>query len=72
MNEESRIIIEEYCRAHRQAKKGDFLGDMVKMAYKKKGEPEEWRAVRLEQYISKEEDPEMKKALEELNAFLFG
>ena len=35
-------------------------------------EPEDWEAIQLEQYISQERNPELKRALEDLDEFLFG
>ena len=67
----SRILIEEYCMTHRNTKKSSFLWDLLELSYTLECEPEDWEAVKLEQYISREKDPELKAALEDLDEFLF-
>lgn len=71
MEEYSRIIIEEYCMKHRGTKKSGFLSDLVELSYTMECEPEEWEGVQLEKYIRQEKNPELKKALVDLNEFLF-
>ena len=71
MKEYSRILIEEYCITHVGTKKSSFLWELVELSYDLGYEPEDWQAVRLEQYISREKDPELKQALEDLDDYLF-
>ncbi len=71
MEEYSRILIEQYCITHRRTKKSNFLWDLLELSYTLECEPEDWEAVKLAQYISKEKNPELKTALEDLNDFLF-
>ena len=71
MREYSRILIEQYCMTHRNTKKSAFLWDILEQSYDSGYEPEDWEALKLEQYISREKDPELKAALEELDEFLF-
>ena len=71
MEEYSRIIIEQYCSTHRKTKKSAFLMDLVELSYSMECEPEEWEGIQLERYISREKNPELKKALIDLDEFLF-
>ena len=72
MREYSRILIEEYCMSHKYTKKSAFLWDLVDLSYTMECEPDEWEAIQLEQYISREKNPELKEALIDLDEFLFG
>lgn len=72
MQEYSRILIEQYCMAHRNTKKSKFLWDLVDLSYTMECEPEEWEALQLERYINQERNPELREALEDLDEFLFG
>ena len=72
MKEISRIRIEEYCKTHRKTKKSSFLWDLLELSYTMECEPEEWEAIQLEKYISREKNQELKVALEDLDDFLFG
>lgn len=72
MNEYSRIIIEEYCITHRKTKKSAFLRELLELSYTMECEPEDWEAIQLERYISRERNPELKEALIDLDEFLFG
>ncbi|MBQ3972765.1 MAG: hypothetical protein II628_01235 [Lachnospiraceae bacterium] len=57
---------------HQNTKKGRFLRDLVELSYTMECEPEDWEGAELERYISREKDPELKEALEDLDEFLFG
>lgn len=72
MNEYSRIMIEEYCMTHRKTKKSTFLWELLELSYTMECEPEDWEAIQLERYISRERNPELKEALIDLDEFLFG
>lgn len=71
MSEYSRILIEQYCLTHRTTKKSSFLWNLLELSYSLEREPEDWEALKLEQYISREKNPELKAALEDLDDFLF-
>lgn len=71
MDEYSRILIEKYCLTHRTTKKSSFLWNLLELSYSLEREPEDWEAINLEQYISREKNPQLKAALEDLNDFLF-
>lgn len=71
MQEYSRILIEQYCLTHRATKKSNFLRSLLELSYSLEREPEDWEAIKLEQYISREKNPELKEALEDLDAYLF-
>lgn len=71
MEEYSRIVIEEYCRTHQKTKKSALLWDLVNLSYTMECEPEDWEGIQLERYITREKNPELKTALEDLNEFLF-
>lgn len=72
MNEHSRIVIAEYCRTHGRTKKSIFLNELLEMSYDVCGVPEDWQAIKLEQYINREKDSRLLTALEELDDYLFG
>ena len=72
MKEYSRIVIEDYCMTNPGTKKSRFLWDLVELSYTMECEPEDWEGAELERYISREKDPELKEALEDLDEFLFG
>ena len=72
MEEYSRIVIEEYCRTHRNTKKSAFLWDLVELSYTMECEPEDYEMIELSKIIAREKDPELKEALEDLNEFLCG
>lgn len=55
---------------HVTIKNGKDLSE-DQLSYTLECEPEDWEAVKLEQYISREKDPELKAALEDLDEFLF-
>ena len=71
MDEISRIIIEDYCRAHNTAK-SRRLQELVDMSYDLSAEGSDADAIYRERAISREKDPGLKKALEDLDEFLFG
>ncbi len=71
MQEYSRILIEEYCMTHK-TKKSAFLSSLVELSYDIECEPDDWDAIKLEEYIYREKDPQLREALEDLNEFLFG
>ena len=70
MEELSRVIIEEYCMTHNTAK-SRRLQELVDMSYDLAAEGSDADAIYLERAISREKDPELKKALEDLDEFLF-
>lgn len=72
MREYSRTVIEDYCMTNPGTKKSRFLWDLVELSYTMECEPEDWEGAELERYISREKDPELKEALEDLDEFLFG
>ncbi len=72
MQEFSRILIERYCMTHGNTKKSQFLWDLVDLSYSMECEPEEWEALQLKRYINQERNLELREALEDLYAFLFG
>ena len=72
MEEYSRIIIEEYCMNHPKTQKADFLWEMVHMSYDIACEPEPWQLMHLSQLISRERNPELRDALEDLDEFMNG
>ena len=63
MQEYSRILIEQYCLTHRATQKSSFLWNLLELSYSLEREPEDWEAVKLEQYISREKNPDLKAAL---------
>ena len=72
MREYSRIVIEDYCMTNPGTKKSRFLWDLVELSYTMECEPEDGEGAELKRYISREKDPELKEALEDLDEFLFG
>ena len=72
MQEYSRILIEQYCRTHKNPKKSKFLWNLVELSYDMECEPEEWEALQLERYINQERNPQLREELEDLDEFLFG
>jgi hypothetical protein len=72
IREYSRMVIEDYCQTHPGTKKSRFLWELVELSYTMECEPEDWEGAELERYISREKDPELKEALEDLDEFLFG
>lgn len=71
MEEISRIIIEEYCKSHNTAK-SRRLQDLVEMSYDVSSEGTEDDAIFLERAISREKNSRLRKALEDLDEYLFG
>ena len=71
MEEWSRILIEDYCRKHKSAK-SRRLEKLVRLSYDVSAEGTDADAVFLESAIEKETDSELKKALKDLDDFLFG
>ena len=71
MEEYSRILIEQYCLTHTTTQKSSFLWNLLKLSYSLERELEDWEAEKLEQYISREKNMELKEALEDLADFLF-
>ncbi len=70
MQEYSRILIEDYCMSHDSAK-SRRLEKLVKMSYDMYAEGTDSDAVFLEKAINQEKNLELKKALEDLDNFLF-
>ena len=68
MHEYSRILIEEYCFAHK-TKKAKILSRLVEMSYDLSTEDAD--AIDLERLIQRERNPELKEALIDLDDFLF-
>lgn len=72
MDEYSRILIEEYCRDHKRTKKSSFLSNLLESSYTMGCGLGDYEALKLEQYIYREKDSELKEALVDLDEFLFG
>ena len=72
MPEYSRILIEEYCMNHPKTKKSKFLWKMVQMSYDIECEAEDWEILYLEQLLSRERNPKLKEALQDLDDFMCG
>lgn len=72
MNEYSRIVIVEYCRTHGRTKKSAFLSELLEMSYDMSCIADDYYAIRLEQYIEREKNPQLQEALVDLDEFLFG
>ena len=70
MQEYSRILIEDYCMSHDSAKSRRWE-KLVKMSYDMYAESTDSDAVFLEKAINQEKNLELKKALEDLDNFLF-
>ena len=71
MNEYSRILIEDYCMTHSSAK-SRRLAKLVAKSYDLSAEGTDSEALFLERAIEQEEDENLKKALQDLDEFLFG
>ena len=72
MPEYSRMLIEQYCVEHPKTKKAKFLWEMVHMSYDIECEIDDPDLLYLEQLISRERNPELKQALEDLDDFMCG
>lgn len=72
MPEYSRILIEQYCMKHSETKKAKFLWEIVQMSYDLDCEIDNPDLLYLKQLISREKNPELKQALEDLDDFLCG
>ena len=70
MEEISRMRIEEYCRSHK-TKKAEQLARLVEMSYNLYCEGTDDDAIILENLIEREKDPELRKAIEDLDGFIF-
>lgn len=70
MEEYSRILIEEYCWSHDTAK-SRRLQKLVELSYDITAEGSEADAIFLERTIQREKDPELRRALEDLDDFLY-
>ena len=70
MEEISRMRIEEYCRNHK-TKKAEQLARLVEMSYDLYCEGTDNDAIILENLIEREKNPELKKAIKDLDDFLF-
>ena len=57
---------------HPKTKKADFLWDMVHMSYDVECAPDSWQLMHLSQLISRERNPELREALEDLDEFMNG
>ena len=68
MEEHSRIILEQYCKAHRKRK----LARLVELSYDPASEVTDADALYLEKLIDQEEDAEIRDALKDLDNYLFG
>ena len=71
MPEYSRILIEDYCMTHDSAK-SRRLEKLVKMSYDMYADGTDEDAIFLAKTIRQERNPELKKALKDLDDFLFG
>ena len=72
MPEYSRILIEQYCMDHSKTKKAKFLWEMVQMSYNIDCEIDDPDLLYLEQLISREKNPELKEAFQDLDDFMCG
>ena len=70
MDELSRTIIEQYCWSH-NSKKSRRLAKLVDMSYDPGCMPTDSDALFLEKVIDDEEDPELLRALKDLDDYLF-
>lgn len=70
MNEYSRIVIEEYCMTH-NTQKSARLFRLVQLSYDLSAEASDADACYLESAISREKNPELKQALQDLDDYLF-
>ena len=71
MQEYSRILIEDYCMKHDSAK-SRRLERLVKMSYDMYADGTDEDAIFLAKTIRQERNSELKKALKDLDDFLFG
>lgn len=71
MQEYSRILIEDYCMKH-DSVKSRRLERLVKMSYDMYADGTDEDAIFLAKTIRQERNPELKKALKDLDDFLFG
>ena len=71
MQEYSRILIEDYCMKHDSAK-SRRLERLVKMSYVMYADGTDEDAIFLAKTIRQERNPELQKALKDLDNFLFG
>lgn len=71
MQEYSRILIEDYCMTH-DSEKSRRLERLVKMSYNMYADGTDEDAIFLSKTIRQERNPEFKKALKDLDDFLFG
>lgn len=71
MQEYSKILIEDYCMKHDSAK-NRRLERLVKMSYDMYADGTDEDAIYLAKTIRRERNPELKKALKDLDDFLFG
>ena len=62
----------EKAKAKYEAEKEAFLWDLLDLSYTMECEPEDWESIELERIISREKDPVLKEALEDMNEFFFG
>ena len=69
MNEYSRILIEEYCTNNSRTKKAKLLSRLVRMSYYMDSEPSDSDMIQLEKLIEAEDSPELREAMDDLNAF---
>ena len=72
MPEYSSILFEQYCMEHSKTKKAKFLWEMVQMSYNIDCEIDDPDLLYLEQLISREKNPELKEALQDLDDFMCG
>lgn len=70
MDELSRTVIEQYCWSH-NSKKSRRLAKLVDMSYDPGCMPTDSDALFLEKVIDDEEDPELLRALKDLDDYLF-
>ena len=71
MEEYSRILIEDYCRAHTSAK-SSRLEKLVRKSYHLDSEYTDDDGLFIEKLIKQEKDPALKEALKDLEGFMFG
>ena len=71
MEEYSRILIEEYCMDHSSAK-SRRLQKLVEKSYDITAQYTDADGIFIEKVIEQEQDPKLKKALQDLDDFMFG
>ena len=71
MQEYSRILIEDYCMTHDSAK-SRRLEKLVKMSYDMYADGTDEDAIFLAKTIRQERNPEVRKALKDVDNFVFG